>query len=193
MLARGYKRQLAGLPVRGEGVREKITNVFKKVGGVLLKKGSKHLAKTLKKSDNPIAKVSGTVIGVAGEGVGDALADTDNKAIVPMDTTEKPVNITNTKNQPIAVKAPQEAIPPQPDPILATPAPVNPVNAQSKTESIHKGNPTVPPVVVSSPKRKKSKQIRVGKRKRGKVSHCDTLCLKNQGYIAYLLTNNHNG
>ena len=44
-LARGYRREIEGLPMRGGGIKDKIKNTALSVGGKLLKIGSKTLAK----------------------------------------------------------------------------------------------------------------------------------------------------
>ena len=99
------------------------------VGGVLFKKGSKHLAQKLKDSDNPMAQLAGTVIDVAGEEIGDAIT-------VPMETSEKPVTLVNKDAQPLAVQKP--AAPPPPEPIMTKAPPVNPVTAKTKVDSDQK-------------------------------------------------------
>ena len=52
-LARGYRREIEGLPMRGGGIKDKIKNTALSVGGKLLKIGSKTLAKKLKDSEQP--------------------------------------------------------------------------------------------------------------------------------------------
>ena len=72
-VSQGIRRQVDGLPVRGEGLRDRMKNVMIKVGWVLLKKGTKHVADQLKTSNIPIAKVTGTVLDVTGESVGNVM------------------------------------------------------------------------------------------------------------------------
>ena len=91
-LARGYRREIEGLPMRGGGIKDKIKNTALSVGGKLLKIGSKTLAK--KDSDNPVAQVASTV----------------------MDTSDKPVIVVNKDAQPVAIQKPAPALPPPPEP-----------------------------------------------------------------------------
>ena len=52
-LARGYRREIEGLPMRGGGIKDKIKNTALSVGGKLLKIGSKTLAKKIKGLGQP--------------------------------------------------------------------------------------------------------------------------------------------
>ena len=83
-LARGYRREIEGLPMRGGGIKDKIKKTALSVGGKLLKIGSKTLAKKLKDSHNPVAQVASTV----------------------MDTSDKPVIVVNKDAQPVATQKP---------------------------------------------------------------------------------------
>ena len=44
-LARGYRREIEGLPMRGGGIKDRIKNTALSVGGMLLNIGSNTLAK----------------------------------------------------------------------------------------------------------------------------------------------------
>ena len=107
-LARGYRREIEGLPMRGGGIKDKIKNTALSVGGKLLKIGSKTLAKKLKDSDNPVAQVASTV----------------------MDTSDKPVIVVNKDAQPVAIQKPAAALPPPPEPNMTKAPEVNPVTAK---------------------------------------------------------------
>ena len=171
MLARGIRRQIEGLPVRGEGLRDRLKNVMVSVGRVLLQKGTKHVADQLKYSKNPIAKVTGTVLDVTGHGVGTAMQE--KRVEEAMDTQPAPVKpavVVNKQKEPVAVEAPARAIPPPSDPNLAKPPPVNRASTKAKSEDIRAGDPTIPPVKdktasISESKKQRAKQR---KRKRGK-------------------------
>ena len=115
-LARGYRREIEGLPMRGGGIKNKIKNTALSVGGKLLKIGSKTLAKKLKDSDNPVAQVASTV----------------------MDTSDKPVIVVNKDVQPVAIQKPAAALPPPPEPNMTKAPEVNPVTAKVKAESAQK-------------------------------------------------------
>ena len=115
-LARGYRREIEGLPMRGGGIKDKIKNTALSVGGKLLKIGSKTLAKKLKDSDNPVAQVASTV----------------------MDTSDKPVIVVNKDVQPVAIQKPAAALPPPPEPNMTKAPEVNPVTAKVKAESAQK-------------------------------------------------------
>ena len=120
-LARGYRREIEGLPMRGGGIKDKIKNTALSVGGKLLKIGSKTLAKKLKDSDNPVAQVASTV----------------------MDTSDKPVIVVNKDVQPVAIQKPAAALPPPPEPNMTKAPEVNPVTAKVKAESAQKTD-TIP-------------------------------------------------
>ena len=171
MLARGIKRQNEGLPVRGEGLRDRVKNAFVNIGGVLLKKGTRHVAEQLKNSKNPVAKVTGTVLDVAGHGVGTAMEE--KRVEEAMDTQPAPVKpavVVNKQKDPVAVEAPAPAIPPPSEPNLAKPPPVNRASTKAKSEDIRAGDPTIPPVKAepaSIPQSRKQK-AKQRKRKRGK-------------------------
>ena len=115
-LARGYRREIEGLPMRGGGIKDRIKNTALSVGGKLLKIGSKTLAKKLKDSDNPVAQVASTV----------------------MDTSDKPVIVVNKDAQPVAIQKPAPALPPPPEPNMTKAPEVNPVTAKAKAESAQK-------------------------------------------------------
>ena len=110
-LARGYRREIEGLPMRGGGIKDKIKNTALSVGGKLLKIGSKTLAKKLKDSDNPVAQVASTV----------------------MDTSDKPVIVVNKDAHPVAIQKPAPALPPPPEPKITKAPEVNPVTAKAKS------------------------------------------------------------
>ena len=120
-LARGYRREIEGLPMRGGGIKDRIKNTALSVGGKLLKIGSKTLSKKLTKltkkdSDNPVAQVAGTV----------------------MDTSDKPVTVVNKDAQPVAIQKPAPALPPPPEPNMTKAPEVNLVTAKAKAESAQK-------------------------------------------------------
>ena len=87
-LARGYRREIEGLPMRGGGIKDKIKNTALSVGGKLLKIGSKTLAKKLKDSDNPVAQVASTVM------------DTSDKPVIVVNKDVQPVGYTETSRSP---------------------------------------------------------------------------------------------
>ena len=93
-LARGYRREIEGLPMRGGGIKDRIKNTVLLVGGKLLKIGSKTLAKKLKDSDNPVSQVAGTV----------------------MDTSDKPVTVVNKDAQLVVIQKAATALAPPPEP-----------------------------------------------------------------------------
>ena len=176
MLARGIKRQNEGLPVRGEGIRDRLKNVFVNVGGVLLKKGTKHVAEQLKKSKNPVAQVTGHVIDVTGHGVGTAMQE--QRGEEAMDT--RPAVVLNNKKEPVAVEAPAPPVPTPSEPNLAKPPPVNRASTKAKSEDIQAGNPTIQPVPsqpVSIPEQVESQKKKAGRRKR-KRGKGRTVCSK---------------
>ena len=113
-LARGYRREIEGLPMRGGGIKDRIKNTALSVGGKLLKIGSKTLAKKLKDSDNPVSQVVCTL----------------------MDTSDKPVTVVNKDAQPVAIQKPD--LPPPPEPNMTKAIEVNPVTAKVKAESAQK-------------------------------------------------------
>ena len=115
-LARGYRREIEGLPTRGGGIKDKIKNTALSVGGKLLKIGSKTLAKKLKGLDNPVAQVASTV----------------------MDTSDKPVIVVNKDAHPVAIQKPAPVLPPPPEPKMTKAPEVNPVTAKAKAESAQK-------------------------------------------------------
>ena len=78
-LARGYRREVEGLPMRGGGIKDRIKNTALSVGGKLLKIGSKTLTKKLNYSDNPVAQEASTV----------------------RNTSDKPVILVNKNVQPV--------------------------------------------------------------------------------------------
>ena len=92
-LARGYRREIEGLPMRGGAIKDR-KNTALSVGGKLLHIliGSNTLAKKLD-SDNPVAQVGDTV----------------------MDTSDKPVIVVNKDKQPVAIQKPAPALPPPPE------------------------------------------------------------------------------
>ena len=115
-LARGYRTEIEGLPMRGGAIKDR-KNTALSVGGKLLNIGSNTLAKKLKDSDNPVAQVDDTV----------------------MDTSDKPVIVVNNDKQPVAIQKPAPALPPPPEQNMTKPPPqVNPVTAKVKDESAQK-------------------------------------------------------
>ena len=114
-LARGYRREIEGLPMRGGAIKDR-KNTALSVGGKLLNIGSNTLAKKLKDSDNPVAQVANTV----------------------MDTSDKPVIVVNKDKQPVAIQKPAPALPPPPEQNMTKAPQVNPVTAKVKDESAQK-------------------------------------------------------
>ena len=99
-LARGYRTEIEGLPMRGGAIKDR-KNTALSVGGKLLNIGSNTLAKKLKDSDNPVAQVDDTV----------------------MDTSDKPVIVVNNDKQPVAIQKPAPALPPPPEQNMTKPPP----------------------------------------------------------------------
>ena len=114
-LARGYRREIEGLPMRGGAIKDR-KNTALSVGGKLLNIGSNTLAKKLKDSDNPVAQVGDTV----------------------MDTSDKPMIVVNNDKQPVAIQKPAPALPPPPEQNMTKAPQVNPVTAKVKDESAQK-------------------------------------------------------
>ena len=114
-LARGYRREIEGLPMRGGAIKDR-KNTALSVGGKLLNIGSNTLAKKLKDSDNTVAQVGDTV----------------------MDTSDKPVIVVNKDKQPVAVQKPAPDLPPPPEQNMTKAPQVNPVTAKVKDESAQK-------------------------------------------------------